>query len=391
MVMISINDTKPAVALLFGYVMYFTLKPFYLFSSGSLQIADFILLATFGILLIGLNGKFLAPEPVMLILKVALFFCLYVVFINVIWGIINQEWSAYFKNSLFYIFNFFAMLMVVGLYKVYDVAFLRASALAVQLSIITQFLLFIIYGGFSSSRMVLFFNNPNQLGYYAILIAALLLALKAYVIYKPLYFISLFSSLVICLISLSKAAMLAYLLIFIPTLVKRFSMKNGKWIKTLFILLLIIIPIGVVFQDEIVNNPLTTNVVERINKIGQDKDDSLGGRGYDRIFNHINYLIFGAGEGLYDRFESQINKEIHSTIGNLVFSYGIVGLFIFIFIIFYIEKVEGFKNISSIIGLMFYGLFHNGIRNTMLWIFLMILLIIAVDLKRSKMNNVALK
>ncbi|MFS1517070.1 O-antigen ligase family protein [Bacillus sp. SCS-151] len=390
--MISINDTKPAVALLFGYVMYFTLKPFYFFSSGSLQIADFILLATFGILLIALNGKFLAPEPVMLVLKVALAFCLYVTFINIVWGIINQEWSAYFKNTLFYIFNFFSILMIVGLYKVYDVAFLRASALAVQLSIITQFLLFIIYGGFSSSRMVLFFNNPNQLGYYAILIAALLLALKAYVIYKPLYIISIFSSLVICLISLSKAAILAYLIIFIPTIVKRFSVKNGKWIKTLFILLLIIIPIGVVFQDEIVDNPLTTSVVERINKIGKDNDDSLGGRGYDRIFNHINYLIFGAGEGLYDRFESQIfNKEIHSTIGNLIFSYGIIGLFIFLFIIIYIEKVEGFKNFSSIIGLMFYGLFHNGIRNTMLWIFLMILIIIAVDFKKRKANNISFK
>ena len=66
----------------------------------------------------------------------------------------------------------------------------------------------------------------------------------------------------------------------------------------------------------------------RISRIGLDGDDNFNGRGYDRLVKYSQYLLFGAGEGDYSRFGYDI--EIHSTLGNILMSYGIIGLLLFV-------------------------------------------------------------
>jgi hypothetical protein len=102
--------------------------------------------------------------------------------------------------------------------------------------------------------------------------------------------------------------------------------------------------------------------------IGHDSDDSLEGRGYDRIWKHPEYWIFGAGEGEYYRFG--VGMEFHSTLGNLQVSYGILGLGLFLIMLFLIMRHDRYQNAYIILFLMMYGLTHNGIRNTLLWILL---------------------
>lgn len=115
------------------------------------------------------------------------------------------------------------------------------------------------------------------------------------------------------------------------------------------------------------NTELYGNVSYRIMDIGKNKDDNLEGRGYDRIFNHPEYLLLGAGEVDIKRFKS-FDGEIHSTFGNLFFSYGVIGLALFLGIIISLIKGNNFTNYYYIIPLFLYSLTHNGIRNTILWI-----------------------
>ncbi|GBD74301.1 hypothetical protein TEHN7125_2461 [Tetragenococcus halophilus subsp. halophilus] len=116
-------------------------------------------------------------------------------------------------------------------------------------------------------------------------------------------------------------------------------------------------------------NQLMNSVQERVDSIGEDADDNLEGRGYDRLYDHPEYWISGAGEGAYYRF-SKSNFELHSTLGNLLISYGIVGLSLFVLMILFVLRNDRFRSAYIVLFLMVYGLTHNGIRNSLLWILL---------------------
>jgi hypothetical protein len=95
-------------------------------------------------------------------------------------------------------------------------------------------------------------------------------------------------------------------------------------------------------------------------KLGQS-DDSLAGRGYDRFWRFPEYLIFGAGEGDFQRFAGMYDVEIHSTLGSLVFSYGIVGAGLAVLAtLMTIERRPA--GLLYLMPAMAYGVAHNGIR-----------------------------
>ena len=63
-------------------------------------------------------------------------------------------------------------------------------------------------------------------------------------------------------------------------------------------------------------------------------------------------------------------KEFHSSLGNILMSYGIVGLgllFAFFFVVF---RNTPTINLLYFGLIMLYGVTHMGMRDTMLWIFL---------------------
>ena len=94
-------------------------------------------------------------------------------------------------------------------------------------------------------------------------------------------------------------------------------------------------------------------------------------RGYDRINNHPYYLIFGSGEGMYERFDTYITKhEMHSSFGNLIFSYGFPGFIIFMIFFFSLFKNLKLRTSMYIIPVVLYSLTHMGLRFTPFWILL---------------------
>jgi hypothetical protein len=275
---------------------------------------------------------------------------------------------------MFYIFNFIASVIVVSLYKKYGERIYKLIYFTALASIIFQFIIFSLSGGFTGNRVMAYFNNPNQLGYHCVLTLALLLFISEKLDINGIWLmIGIFFTTVLCLVSLSKAAIISFLGMLLYFILLRFKdlIFAKKISKTSLVLVLIIIAVPIAYQynnEVFSSNSLFESVKYRLSTVGQSEDDNLTQRGYDRLFVYPQYLLFGAGEGVYSRFGSMI--EIHSTLGNILMSYGLIGISLYIAILFAALKKNKWKGLYIIVFITLFGLTHNGIRNTLFWIML---------------------
>jgi hypothetical protein len=94
-------------------------------------------------------------------------------------------------------------------------------------------------------------------------------------------------------------------------------------------------------------------------------------RGYDRIENHSEYLLFGAGEGATTRFaETTIigTHEIHSSAGTLLFAYGIVGAAMFLVFLWRVVRGAAMRSALMLLPALAYTVAHQGLRFNSLWV-----------------------
>jgi len=109
-------------------------------------------------------------------------------------------------------------------------------------------------------------------------------------------------------------------------------------------------------------------VQERLDK--GDEGSQLEIRNYNRIAEYYEYTVLGAGEGDLDRFRQSYgaNLEIHSSIGTVFFSYGVIGLTLFILFLgnlaFRAKLAMGIYLIPALV----YGLTHQGLRFSFFWL-----------------------
>lgn len=350
------------------WLAYLLLSPIYLFSKGLPQPADYIIFALgFPALVIAMMNHRGG------ITKVFLFGALFAgltVAVNLI------HFSFLFndrllKHSAYYIFNFCAFLYTLLVFKQNPQALNRLTYIAVATIIIFQFFYAPLFGDVELLRNLGSFNNPNQLAYWSLLNMAILIVLKRDQKFTYLD-LALFGMCVyLQALSLSKAGMIitvfmTALIFFLPNMP-----KNGRILMTLgfigFVIFQLFDPTYITQKLERVEQ--ISKVVARIDNIGQERDDSAEGRGYDRLIRYPHYMIFGAGEGAFYRFGIGA-QEIHSGIATLLFSYGVTG---FLFFGFFIWSV--FNNLPKqyylILGLIFlFGIPHQNIRFTYFWIFL---------------------
>src|SRR5699024_4236800 len=125
------------------------------------------------------------------------------------------------------------------------------------------------------------------------------------------------------------------------------------------------------FKDLLLSDyPVLHNLITRILE-PFDESDVLSDRGYQRIFDYPQYLLFGAGEGYSARIGGGI--ELHSLPGTVLFSYGIIGATIFIFLMIRIIFLMKF-HVLLLLGVFLYNLSHNGLRFTILWVVIAIII-----------------
>jgi hypothetical protein len=102
-------------------------------------------------------------------------------------------------------------------------------------------------------------------------------------------------------------------------------------------------------------------------------EDYLTDRGVDRILEHPEYLIFGAGEGYHLRFHHQ-KLEIHSSAATLIFSYGLFGTVLFLVFLRWLAQSAGTRLSLLLFPALSYSLFHQGMRARPFWIALAVAL-----------------
>lgn len=334
------------------WIGHLVLVPFYVLPSGLPQPADGVVavfaIATFATLGVQSSGPYADFRRMLMAVW-------YVAFVGIISALIGQQ-PLLLMYPAFYVFNAMALCAVAVHLQRSRETFLRLTFWGMGASVALQVLLIPVAPARDVLRATLFFNNPNQLGYYAV-VAACILALPR--VQTRAQRIMQVAGLGCCVLlagfSLSKASLGALACLFALMLVRRRGFGT-------------MVAIGLASVLVISNaDELSDRIYSRV--MTRETDESLSARGYDRILAHPEYLIFGAGEGRTERFSTDFKGEIHSTFATLLFSYGAVGFGLTAWFFWGFARRRPLAVVSAFLPLAVYGVTHNGLRSTLAWEF----------------------
>jgi hypothetical protein len=377
---------QPATSLLpfAGLALAIAASILYVFPAGTPQPGDVLLAIT--IVLTILLANYTLPVLPKLYLSLGLFLA-WVILVNSVWFILIGD-DIFLRKTSFYIYNAAIMLFIVSL-GVRDYECLRK---VVFWSCIIAVLAELGYLEFvyitAKKRSLGTFNNPNQMGYWGLLILACLGVARRR---EPLRVIDAAALATGCYIiaqSLSRAATAAGLLMALAVAL------SGRWKRGAVLAVVgLALVIGSVellrggILDQVHEASIVQGLQKRVDLLSRHPDDplSLWKRGYSRLVEHPEYLPLGAGEGAFSRLtdvsEAAILKgrvpttgssvkEFHSSLGNILMSYGIVGLSLLFAFFFVVFRNTPTINLLYFGLIMLYGVTHMGMRDTMLWVFL---------------------
>ncbi|OBT19342.1 hypothetical protein A9263_15180 [Vibrio cyclitrophicus] len=357
-----------------AFLAYIIFKPFYFWKSGIPQISDFILLlpvVTFPFLF--KSKKFIELISTREI-KLLSLFILYGVAVNLVVSLFNQNYEPLIYAS-YLIFNLVTVLCFIYAFGGNDKAVVK-----IIFSVFSVFLLLSIISFIHHEQAVrksLTFNNPNQLASFVLIMISFVgyFVFKEYeklkTRFKIIFYIILLLGMYLIMLSLSFGAV-PFIPAFICLIVFVYHKRLIPFIFIAFFFSFIL-AVGWLYK----NNPeFIDNLYNRVSQ----KDDYaystgfIAERGYDRIFNHPEYILFGAGEGVRDRFDSYLitedyQLELHSTIGTVLFSYGFFGIILLVISCY--RYIRDFPYVFILIIGMPYYLTHNVIRSPFFWLLLL--------------------
>ncbi len=354
--------------------IYMTLKPFYLFSSGLPQISDMFLILSTVVLLLKERGRLRIPNRYSLWLMIFIATLVFQFFVQAVWWTKTQD-NRMMLYVAYYVFNFIASILCIYIGSRIGTEKLKLSLCkGCFFSIIVAAIGIITQSRYHGIRSVGFFNNPNQLGYYALLVMTII-AFFPKTLPKWQNAIILAVAIWANIVSLSKASIVG-----LAGLAICYAIWGSKN-KTLRRIILQVTILAVVFGAAywllfsnsriVTNNDTLSFLRRRILRITVENDSSLGeGRGYDRVWELGYHFLWGKGEGAYDRFKVMPGYEVHSTFVNTLVSYGLVGFIAYIYLMFkpMLRRGETVRNLACFSGVLLYFFTHNGLRNTLFWI-----------------------
>lgn len=336
------------------WAVYVILFPFYFLPSGGGQISDL-----FGILLIFFSSKRIyANVKNIKFVKVLFLFIVYTFLINTVW-VLGIEKISLLKSSINYLYAFLLMNAVIIFFERKDLQKFSYKVLLISLGL--QFICYFVSTKTWGYRKVIFFNNPNQLALWGVTTLIIINVLAKQINIKKIDIVNLLVTFFI-VVSASKIAIFCAVVFW------------GYWFvlkkKTIFdkIAVFVLILFSLYNIPKIMKLEVINNVIQRI-ETDDLSDDTLEGRGFDRLWNHKEFLLFGAGEGENKRFNSQFDGELHSTLMSVLFSYGIIG---FILYLTHIKLVfmGVFKRESLMLMFLLFtfSLVHMTLRIPFFWI-----------------------
>lgn len=349
---------EPPLLLWSLFLLFF---PFYIFRSGLPQPADCILIVLFPMLLARWNGRLLDMTKAF---KVLVAFTLYAVAINLLWSVALMTFTidgkrGFLLSPTYYLYNLVMLGSFLLMYQRYGLRFLWITARVTLLSVCVQVVLsfFIRSHG---ARDALFFNKANQLGYYALLCACLLLlGLRRLQMTTLQVTVGLTACSYLALMSASKAALGSIAMLAIVLMVSR--------LRTMIVAILVLAVLA------LTPNPFSHALQRAEDRIENDESHGMiEERGYDRVLKHREYWVFGAGEGDYVRFVDDASvigsHELHSSAATLLFSYGFIGVFLFAAFMWLALRGGSARSLLVVGSGFAYGMVHQGIRFTLFWV-----------------------
>jgi hypothetical protein len=360
-----------------GLILTLPTIPLYLLPSGMPQLFHglVVLLCLINVIFfVSVSSQNNIKNPIGLFESTLLIFIAYVFLQSTLYFLISHE-ERFFLGAMYFSFSF-------TVFWVYRCIFSRVEVGAIYIAVVLTFSVslfgvfwngFSLYSGAYAGRSLGFFNNPNQLGFFSVLIYSFLAVLYdqklcSRLMLFPLLLLVFFSAMV----SLSKAALVA-MLVGMAALFFRFS----------YLALALVLVLVLVFSVTWVGDFDELLAFQRLERGFDEGDSSLAARGYFVIkeFDWM-YAFFGVGEPEVVKI---LGHEVHSIYASIWTNYGIVGggLFAVVGLFFFRELTFSFGVYKSLIYLLpiaLYGVTHNGLRFSLLWVFIAFI----ITLARSK-------
>ncbi|MHB8079037.1 MAG: hypothetical protein ACYDIE_07265 [Candidatus Krumholzibacteriia bacterium] len=337
-------------------MLFLLALPFYLLPSGFPQPAYALVpLLALGCVFSGRERRaFWLPSHRSVVTVLALFVC-YTLAVALVWVLRTGQYEM-LAYPLLYAVNLLLFATVLHLIDRHGTGFLVQSAHALVGALVLQLVLLAVVAPSGQLRQTLFFNNPNQLGYFALLAATLLLLLRDVARVRLAWIVTgLAAASILCIASLSRSALGGLLILLLIALRRRPRALLGGALA-----LLVLVALAWSQAPELAR----TRLLNGNQAIGAD----LSGRGYDRILNHPSYLLFGAGEGAFWRFDSVFPGELHSAFGTVCFAYGVPGSVLFALFLIAVLRLAKRGTWLLLCPVLAYGLVHQSLRFAMFWI-----------------------
>lgn len=350
---------------------------FNFFGPGRPQPGDFMMvgLLCLPILLV----RFQMPTSIQLPVLSLAVFVIYVFGCNFVWAAATSEWD-FFRASAFYAFNFAVFLGYLVMLGERGNDWLRWTLYGFAATLVMLAILSIPFSDRSESgRLELFFVNPNQLAYHVLLCASIVVMLAPrFKVPRLVLYALLLCAFYIELRTYSRAGLLGIILLAAIQFAHRPTLVT--------VLALPVLVLALYMDLRALDTDLWENRFEAVQE--STTEDYVTDRGIDRIYEHPEYLVAGAGEGYHLRFHHQ-KLEIHSSAANLIFSYGLVGTILFLIFLRWLSVAAGLRLTLLMIPALSYSLFHQGMRARPFWILLAVALGLGVltAIEASKARN----
>ena len=355
--------------LLFGWFCAIVLSPLYIFDSGLPQPSDFLLIGVCSFCLffyLATRKIIISDIGISLFLIVVLF-----AFINGIYGSYYGDVRFYY-SAAYYIFNAIVFAGTVILFMNRPQCMARIVRCSVYVSIVLEILFIIFADSHSPYRETGSFNNPNQLGYWALLNAAILIVLNVNrrMSFIDFIFFGLCGTMII--LSMSRAAIVGLSVLFFAVFFSKQLSLHSKAVAACVISMFLI---GIILVPSVIPDiSFYPEIGGRFSPYDPD-NDFIGERGYERITDNPHYLLYGAGEGAYWRFSDMADTgiELHSGLATILFSYGILGAMLFVVFLYNVLRRSPPVILCTIFAVMLYGMTHQNIRFTGFWVYLAVI------------------
>lgn len=374
--------------------MYVILKPYYMRKSGTIQVADLFIILAF-ILLILLKSKQKVKYVNIVKLKPLFLFVCSVLVINGIYFLIYGTMD-FLLSSFQYIFISIGVCVFYSILPYNNIIFNINKIL--KINIIIQLIIFLLGLGryYTPTRYMGTFNDPNQFGFYILLTFMITIVIDKIENRKNKFNLVLLIIVTFLIIKSSSTGMILGLGVYI-ILSSLYNLKYiAKYINqhrriilgismtTLLVLSFIgglyIIDENVKIKintkiEKLLNSAIVERIKEKVQKFEKDTEDItfLEDRCLDKIVYYPEYLLFGAGQGYYDRFENvKSNNEIHSTLPSILFCYGIVPFGILIYWIWMNLKKLKFNQYIPYIAILIESFTLLNQRQLLLWFMIII-------------------